>query len=340
VLGALTVLFAVALEGVKPLAVASAFAAFRSLALFRGVALGLLASVAVAYSLTAELGLMAGARGDLAAGRAQAVETAQLVKDRHARAKAELATLKATRPVGELEALIAKAARRSGGCGAEQGTGRWVCPKSRAQIELEAELGRAKRRADLESVLSTAENSLSTAHAVKAADPGASALATYMAALGFTIGAGTLSEWLVLVPVLALEIGSALAVILVQSVSGGNSSRGTPSYVELSMAKPSPNTSVKRGTAPEARVKPSVRQSVRELPALNAANADRIGAFQRSPNSPYAADRGEVPRRSCRTADRGHPRARGRAAKLHAPDGRNPRHYGGYSARGFRGSSP
>ena len=50
-------------------------------------------------------------------------------------------------------------------------------------------------------------------------DPGASALATYLAALGFSIAPDLLSRWLALVPVLALEVGSALAGVLVQALS-------------------------------------------------------------------------------------------------------------------------
>lgn len=55
---------------------------------------------------------------------------------------------------------------------------------------------------------------------VKDADPGAKALATYLALSGLAVAAAVLSEWLVLVPVLALEIGSAFAGVLVQSLAG------------------------------------------------------------------------------------------------------------------------
>src|SRR5690349_16362577 len=65
----LMVLFAVGLEISKPLSAAAAFNAFRRFAIVRGSALALLAAVACAYSLTAELSLMAGARGDLIARR-------------------------------------------------------------------------------------------------------------------------------------------------------------------------------------------------------------------------------------------------------------------------------
>ena len=64
-MASLMVVMAIGLEVCKPLSVASAFSAFRSLAVVRGSALALLAIVAVTYSLTAELSLMASARGDL-----------------------------------------------------------------------------------------------------------------------------------------------------------------------------------------------------------------------------------------------------------------------------------
>ena len=62
-LGADAVLMAVALEGAKPLAVAGAFAAFRSWAIVRGSGLSLLAVAAIAYSLTSELALIACSTG-------------------------------------------------------------------------------------------------------------------------------------------------------------------------------------------------------------------------------------------------------------------------------------
>ena len=59
-------------------AVAAAFAAFRSWAVMRGLALALLALVAIVYSLSAELSLMAGARGDVVAQRAADAKAAKL----------------------------------------------------------------------------------------------------------------------------------------------------------------------------------------------------------------------------------------------------------------------
>lgn len=57
--------------------------------------------------------------------------------------------------------------------------------------------------------------------AVQDADPLAAALAAYLGALGFSFEPDGLSPWLLLVPVLFLELGSALGVVLVRSLSEG-----------------------------------------------------------------------------------------------------------------------
>jgi hypothetical protein len=55
-----------------------------------------------------------------------------------------------------------------------------------------------------------------------AADPGAAALATYLATVaGLNVDSSLLAQWLVLVGVLALEVGSALSVLLVHAASAG-----------------------------------------------------------------------------------------------------------------------
>ena len=209
-LACLTVLFAVALEGIKPLAIS---AAFQAQSFLRGLCLLILGLVAVAYSLTSELSLMATSRGDLRAHREQASETHRMAQERHSRAKQELASLKPSRPVRELEAL-AKAPSKER-CAVENGTGKWVCP---SKPGIQAELGRAKRRAELEAILDVQEQALADGPTAKVADPGSTALATYLGSLGIAVSVNTLAQWLNLVPVLALELGSALAMVLVSGL--------------------------------------------------------------------------------------------------------------------------
>jgi hypothetical protein len=210
-LASLTVLFAVALEGIKPLAIAQGFHSFASWAPIRGIALAGLGVVAVAYSITSELALMSASRGDLAAERLRASETAKIARDRYTNAKAELARLAPSRTVLELEALIDvfKPICRTV-------KGQQYCSKP---ILLIAELARAKRRQELEAIQGEAGAQVTSGPAVAVADPGASALVTYLSALGISASAELIAQWLNLIPVLALELGSALAGVLVASVS-------------------------------------------------------------------------------------------------------------------------
>lgn len=216
-LGCLTVLFAVALEVLKPLALATAITSFRSLDLVRGSALVLLGLVAVTYSLTSELTLMAGARGDVVATRAFLADSAKDLRNQRDRLQIELTALGTTRPAStvkaEVEGLLAD--RMVGNCSLIDGPrSKATCPRV---SELRAELGNAERREAIETELAKPIDTKSAS--VGKADPGATALATYLAALSIKVDVPLLTEWLVLVPVLALEIGSALAGIVVQAVA-------------------------------------------------------------------------------------------------------------------------
>jgi hypothetical protein len=213
-LAGITVLFVVALELIKPLALVAAFDAFRSWSPIRGLALAALAIVAIAYSLTAELALTASSRSDLVASRQAEAEASTRAKERHTRASSELATLPRTRTIGELEALIAKQSRQ--GCFSQRSsTGKWVCPVSSSLL---GELARAKRRQELEAVLNGADQTLGASSAT-VADPGSAALVTYLGAIGVAVSSETVAQYLMLIPVVALELGSALAGLLVQAVA-------------------------------------------------------------------------------------------------------------------------
>jgi hypothetical protein len=212
-LAVITVLFVVCLELVKPLALVAGFDAFKNWSPIRGLALGALALVAIAYSLTAELALTASSRSDLAASRQADSDAAKRAQEQHQRASSELATLKPSRTVGEVEATIAR--QSANGCSSGGLNGKWVCP---VNASLLGELARAKRRQELEAVLNGADQALAGPTA-KVADPGSFALATYLSAVGLEVKPETVAQWLTLVPVVALELGSALAGLLVQAVS-------------------------------------------------------------------------------------------------------------------------
>lgn len=113
ILGVLFVVMALGLELSKPLAVSAAFASFRSRALVKGTALALLATVAISYSLSAELSLIASSRGDVVAHREAALKASttadaevKRAQDRYYAAQVELASLPTSRPAAELQAQI------------------------------------------------------------------------------------------------------------------------------------------------------------------------------------------------------------------------------------------
>jgi hypothetical protein len=239
-LAGLTVLMAVALEGIKPLAVASSLAAFRSWAFVRGLLLGLLALVAILFSLTSALSLTSASRGDLSAKRAAVLESHDDRRQAIKAARAELAALAPSRTIEEAKADIAKllaGAPKAGNCinATANAAARYVCPKVES---LKGEQARAKRRSELQATIDKHTNSVAPAAAVKSADPGASSLATYLAALGINVPAGLLSDWLVLVPVVALELGAALALVLVQAVTGSPTAQPSVPVVELNSERP------------------------------------------------------------------------------------------------------
>lgn len=155
VLGALSVIMALGLEGAKPSAIEGALTAARSWSLFRAAALALLGVVAVAYSLTAELSLMAATRADNSAQRARASTVATAAKDRYDATQRELATLPMARPIAALDAEIKRLQMtpKLAPCG--DTTARDFGPISRRVCTeitaLNAEAGTTVRRTELET---------------------------------------------------------------------------------------------------------------------------------------------------------------------------------------------
>jgi uncharacterized membrane protein len=91
------------------------------------------------------------------------------------------------------------------------------CPKL---VEMKIELARAQKRKELEAKIDQSKEKLEHVTVIENADPGSAAIKTYLEALGVSISTSIISQWLNLVPVLALELGSALAAVLVSNVSG------------------------------------------------------------------------------------------------------------------------
>jgi hypothetical protein len=164
------------------------------------------------YSVAAALGSASGGRTQATALELAATSARDRAQAAYDAAQAELAKLEPTRTVGELEALLAREVRRRGGCGSENGTGRWLCPLSRRGSALQAELGRAKRRIELEQRVEHASDALAEVGAPRAANSDAAALAAYMSALGFETTTDRLNRLLVLLAVLVIEMGGGLAL--------------------------------------------------------------------------------------------------------------------------------
>jgi hypothetical protein len=176
--------------------------------------------VAVSYSLSAELGLWASMRGDRIAERAATTNIALNVRERYQRAVIELDGLDAARSTSELQTLIVNvlAEPRAGACVAVNGPyTRQHCPQV---AEWKSEQARGQRRQQLQQTIRETEAVMVHGPVAKAADPGATALATYFAISGLKVEPTLLTELLILVGVVALELGSALSMVLVQAVSG------------------------------------------------------------------------------------------------------------------------
>lgn len=273
-------------ELLKPLAVAGTVDCFRAREFARGLACMSLALVCVVYSLAAELSLAAGSRGDHASAREAAAGEAKSGREKRARAEAELQALPFARPAAELEPMIAKLKATPGanGCRAEPDgpVSRRACGEV---LSLQAEAARAQRRTDLEATIAAATAQLSdgNAPAVGAADPLAAALSAYVSAAGRPISPDTLTPWLALIPVLFLELGSALSLIVVRSIGAPDARPAQREAVAVPV--PCPVAAGAPLSAPDAPGEP--------VPAVAALPAG--GADTRGPDAP------KPPRRAKRT---------------------------------------
>lgn len=87
--------------------------------------------------------------------------------------------------------------------------------------DLASEAARADKRASLEQQIASADTSLANATTVVAdadADPLASTVASFAGALGRPLAAAAISPWLALIPVLFIELGSALSLVVLRPI--------------------------------------------------------------------------------------------------------------------------
>jgi hypothetical protein len=171
-----------------------------------------------AYSVTAALGSASGGRANASATEQLITEQRTRAQTSYAAARAELTTLKPSRSVVELESsLAASSARLRRDCAVANITGVLVCPRNATLI---AELGRARRRAELERKMDTAQAELERIAAPKQANSDAAALAGYLTALGLNVQTDVVNRLLVLLAVLVVECGGGLALAFGMSLSG------------------------------------------------------------------------------------------------------------------------
>jgi hypothetical protein len=200
-LAVLSVAMALGLELAKPFGIAAAFDAFRNYRIAQGIAVALLGLVAVSYSLSAELSLWSSMRSDRIAERAATSNIAVNARERHQRAILELDGQSAARTTDELQSLIDNvlADPRAGGFVAMDGPyTRQHCPQV---AEWKSEQARGQRREQLQQTIRETEVVMASGPVAKAADPGATALATYLAFFGLKVEPSLLTELLILVGV-------------------------------------------------------------------------------------------------------------------------------------------
>jgi hypothetical protein len=219
VLGVLSVAFAISLECAKPIAVGRAT---------KSLGMAMLAVLAIGYSLTAELSLTAILKADAVAGReagSRPVEIATATRDRAAGELASLASETPLETVGELQIRLEamKADRlytRSKKCTAI------TAPESVAHCEkvtgIRLQLDVAQHVAELRREAAEAEAVLARGGLIKKADPAIDALVTMLTVLRLPADRDVIGTVMLLVGVLSLEAGSALACGLWGSVSTPN----------------------------------------------------------------------------------------------------------------------
>ena len=227
-LATLSVMFAVSLDLMKPLALHSAFNFLTSLHFIKGLLCLTLAFVAVIYSLTSGISLLSMTRGDLIAKRESAININKASQETYERWKQQLKQLPASRSIGELKVKITKIESLPGilingkPCG---GVYNGIITKTNCpnRSKLLAELAREKNREKLEELITDYQKKQSKVINVKHSDPGSESLALILMSLfGLKIDPRTISSWLPIIGVLGLELASSLSVVLVKSFNGSS----------------------------------------------------------------------------------------------------------------------
>lgn len=229
-LAILSATFAVSLDLMKPLAVHSALRSLTSFQFVKGLLCLLLAFVAIIYSLSSEISLMSTSRGDLIAKRENTIAVNKEAFNTYERWKQQLRQLSPSRPAAELQAKIHSIESLPGilingkPCG---GIYNGIVTKTNCPIrsDLIAELGRAKKRTELEELILGYQRNQKGNKPVKQSDPGSECLSIILLSLfGLKIEPQFISQWLPVIGVIGLELASSLGLVLVNSLNGSSKS--------------------------------------------------------------------------------------------------------------------
>jgi hypothetical protein len=168
-----------------------------------------------AYSVSAALGSAFGGRENAATEQQSTTDARKRAQGAYDNAQQELAEIKPSRSVAEMEALVATA-RPVCRVVVQLGNRQTVCNPPPALV---AELGRAKARAEWEGKASKASDELSRLQAPKVANSDAVALAAFLKAVGLDVSTDRLNRLLVLLAVLVIECGGGLSLSVGLSLS-------------------------------------------------------------------------------------------------------------------------
>jgi hypothetical protein len=160
------------------------------------------------YSVSAALGSAMGGRANAAIEEKDTTDKRTKAQTAYNVATAELASLKPSRPVAEIEAVV-EAAKPICRIVVATGYRGESCTKPAA---LTAELGRAKRRVELEQKIEQSTADLAKTGPARVANADAVALSTYLQAIGLGVDAERVNKLLVLLATVVVECGSGLAL--------------------------------------------------------------------------------------------------------------------------------
>lgn len=184
-------------------------------------------------NITGAIGSAAGSRINADTAETGTTDARRKAQASYDAARGELDGMKPARPVAELEPILA-AAKPVCRIVVTNRSRNTVCAKPPA---LEAELGRAKRRVELEAKIERATADLAAAKPAKVANSDAKALASYLSGLGFDVDADRINKWLVLLAVLLVECGAGVSIVVGTTLAAKPAVRAKPAMSDMTDAQ-------------------------------------------------------------------------------------------------------